>query len=189
MYSIAVYLILAFKECPVTYDPYALAFPAPTFILSSPDFLPGAALPMAAYATGANTSPALTWGELPLGTKSVVVTAFDADAPLPGGLWHWAVKDIPASSRGLSAGAGTGEAPALPHPAVHLVNSLGAASYSGVNPPSGTGVHRLFICATALDVAHLEVPVGASLAMVNIALIPRTLGRAILVGTSAAPSA
>ncbi|MFI5934385.1 YbhB/YbcL family Raf kinase inhibitor-like protein [Actinoplanes sp. NPDC051494] len=168
----------------MSYDPYALAFPAAPFTLSSKDFEPGGALPASAYATadGPGESPELSWGPLPAGTRSLVVTAFDADAPIPGGLWHWVVKDIPATVPGLAHGAGAG----LPPGAVHLVNDLGAAAWSGVKPPPGTGTHRLVVCATALSVASLDVPAGASLAMLNILLIPHTVGRAVLVGTSTA---
>jgi hypothetical protein len=47
------------------------------------------ALPDSAYQP-LNESPELSWGPLPEGTLSLVVTAFGADAPIPGGLWHWA---------------------------------------------------------------------------------------------------
>ncbi|WP_211275656.1 YbhB/YbcL family Raf kinase inhibitor-like protein [Actinoplanes rectilineatus] len=167
----------------MSYDPYALAFPAPAFTLSSREFAAGGALPLTAYAgdDGPGESPELTWSALPQGTRSVVVTAFDADAPIPGGLWHWAAVDIPAGRGGLEHGAGA-VLPALP-------NSLGVAAWSGVKPPPGTGVHRLFVCATALSVEHLDLPPGASPAMLQIVMIPHTLGRAILVGTSTAPPA
>ncbi|GAA2908215.1 hypothetical protein Acy02nite_90850 [Actinoplanes cyaneus] len=158
----------------MTYDPYALAFPAPAFTVTSKDFTDGGALPDSAYQPR-NESPELSWGPLPEGTRSLVVTAFDADAPIPGGLWHWAVKDIPATLNGLAHGAGAGTA---------LVNDLGSTGYAGVNPPPGTGTHRLFICVTALAVASLELPEGASRALLNITLIPHTLGRAIIIGTS-----
>ena len=158
----------------MTYDPYALAFPAPAFTVTSTDVTDGGALPDSAYQPR-NESPELSWGPLPEGTRSLVVTAFDADAPIPGGLWHWAVKDIPATLSGLAHGGGAGTA---------LVNDLGSTGYAGVNPPPGTGTHRLFICVTALAVESLEVPEDASRALLNITLIPHTLGRAILVGTS-----
>lgn len=163
----------------MTYDPYALAFPAPTFTLGSPDFQNGGPLPATAYATadGPGESPALTWDSLPTGTRSLVVTAFDADAPIPGGLWHWAVKDIPATASGLPRGAAVPTA---------LVNDLGFHGYSGAKPPPGTGTHRMFVCVTALDVDTLDLPDGASRAMLNILMIPHTLGRAVLVGTSTA---
>lgn len=170
----------------MSYDPYALAFPAPGFTLTSPDFTDGGPLPAGAYAPPGE-SPELSWGPLPAGTRSLVVTAFDADAPIPGGLWHWAVKDIPATATGLAHGAG---APGqLPPGATHLPNDLAVAAYSGANPPPGTGTHRMVIAATALSVEVLDVPAGASLAMLHILMIPHTLGRALLVGTSTAPPA
>jgi Raf kinase inhibitor-like YbhB/YbcL family protein len=159
----------------MNYDPYAPAFPAPTFPLASKDFEAGGPLPASAYQP-ANESPELTWGPLPAGTKSLVVTAFDADAPIPGGLWHWAVKDIPATVGGFAHGAADA--------GVAVANDLRQPGYVGVNPPPGTGTHRLFIAVTALGVETLELPEGASLAMLNIAMVPHTLGRAILTGTS-----
>lgn len=166
----------------MTYDPYALAFPAPAFTLTSTDFEPGGALPRSAYAKEGNLSPQLAWSDLPAGTRSLVLTAFDADAPIPGGLWHWILTDIPATVTALPAGV-------LPEGAVPVPNDLGVAGYSGVNPPAGTGTHRLFLCLTALAVDTLDVPAGRSPAMLNISLIPHTLGRAILVATSTAPAA
>ncbi|MFI5843241.1 YbhB/YbcL family Raf kinase inhibitor-like protein [Catenuloplanes sp. NPDC051500] len=153
-----------------TVDPYAIAFPAPAFTLRSPDFAPGAPLPTSAYASGGDRAPALTWDDLPAGTQSLVLTAFDPDAPIPGGFWHLTVKDIPP------AGA--------PSDGVALANSLGVTGYSGVNPPPGTGTHRLFLCATALSVPVLELPPAAGQALLHVLMIPHTLGRAILVGTS-----
>jgi Raf kinase inhibitor-like YbhB/YbcL family protein len=166
----------------MTYDPYALAFPAPSFPLTSADFTDGGPLPASAHQPESR-SPELSWGPLPAGTRSLVITAFDADAPIPGGLWHWAVKDVPATLTGLAGGA------ELPGEATALPNDLGVAGYSGARPPAGTGVHRMFLCVTALDVATLEVPEGASRALLNILLIPHTRGRAVLVGTSTAPDA
>lgn len=165
----------------MAYQPYSLAFPAPEFSLRSNDFADGQPLPQAAYATGGNSSPQLEWSDLPDGTQSIVLTAYDPDAPIPGGLWHWLVKDIPGSATGLERGVG---ADGLPAPAVHLPNDLGVAAYSGVNPPPGTGVHRLVICATALSVPTLDLPGHASAALLNISLIQHTLGRALLTGTS-----
>jgi Raf kinase inhibitor-like YbhB/YbcL family protein len=175
----------------MSYDPYALAFPVPAFPVRSSDFADGGALPQSCYSTanGANESPALAWGPLPEGTRSIVVTAYDPDAPIPGGLWHWAVKDIPAAAPGLVHGAGTEKAPTLPAGAIQLTNDLGQTAYSGVQPPPGTGTHRLVICVTALAVDTLDIPERASLALVNILMISHTLGRGIIVATSQAPEA
>jgi len=169
----------------MTYQPYALAFAAPSFTVRSDDFVDDAPLPPSAYATDdrRGESPHLAWDRLPAGTQSLVVTAFDPDAPIPGGLWHWLVKDVPAAVADLPRGAGAG-APTLPAPAVQLRNDLAVEGYSGVKPPPGTGTHRLVVCVTALSVPTLELPPGASAAMVNICLIAHTLGRGLLTGTS-----
>lgn len=45
----------------MSYDPYALAFPAAAFPLSSKEFEDGGALPASAYQP-ANESPELSWG-------------------------------------------------------------------------------------------------------------------------------
>lgn len=166
----------------MTYDPYAKAFPAPSFTLTSVDLDEGAPLPNSAYADGGNTPPDLRWSDVPDGTQSFVLTAYDADAPIPGGLWHWVVTDIPASTRELAAGS------TIPDGAVARANDLGVHGYSGAQPPPGTGTHRMYLCLTALDVSTLELPAGSSTALLNVGMIGHTLGRAILTGTST-PSA
>ncbi len=170
------------------YDPYATSFPAPSFAVSLPDLDADGALPPSAYARTGNRSPAVAWAALPAGTQSLMLTGFDADSPIPGGFWHWVVKDLPADVTGLGAGAGASDA-TLGGVARHRPTSMGQLSYAGVNPPPGTGTHRLFICVTALDIAVLEVPADASTTQLLIAAIPHTLGRGIAIGTSQAPAA
>ena len=115
-----------------------------------------------------------------------MLTAFDADSPIPGGFWHWLVTDLPADLTELPAGVGARD-DTLPGAAVHRPGSMGALAFAGVNPPPGTGTHRLFVCATALDVPTLDLPVDAGPAQLHITAIPHTLGRGIAVATSQAP--
>ena len=56
---------------------------------------------------GSNKSPALQWRDLPAGTKSVAITAYDPDAPTEAGWWHWLVVDIPVATTALVQGAGS----------------------------------------------------------------------------------
>ncbi|MFC5502622.1 YbhB/YbcL family Raf kinase inhibitor-like protein [Lysinimonas soli] len=171
----------------MSYNPYQNAIPTGTFELTSPDFASGGALPSTAWGseTTAGDSPALTWASLPENARGVLVTVFDADAPVPGGFWHWAVV-VPADGGGLAAGAGTPDGSRLPGGSTALSNSFGVAGYVGAQPPAGTGTHRYFVAATALDVASLDLPAETSLAMLHAAIIPHTLGRAVIVGTAAA---
>ena len=170
----------------MTYDPYASSFPATRFDLELPELAPDGRLPHTAWAQSGSRSPAVRWDTPPAGTQSIVLTAVDPDAPIAGGFWHWLVVDIPGSARGLEGGAGAAD-DALPAPARHLQASMGQPHYAGVRPPAGTGTHRLFVCATALDVPSLPVPVDAGAAQLQIAAIPHTLGRAIAIATSHAP--
>ena len=171
----------------MTYNPYENAIPTGVFDLSSPDFADGGPLPSTAWSsdTTPGTSPALTWGTLPEGTSGVLVTVFDADAPVPGGFWHWAAI-VPAANGGLAAGAGAPDGSQLPPLSTALPNSFGVSGYVGAQPPAGTGVHRYFIAATELNVTSLDLPAETSLAMLHAAVIPHTLGRAVIVGTATA---
>ena len=170
----------------MTNDPYATSVAAPSFTLRSADFADGSALPDLAWGEHGAT-PALEFGTLPDGTASVLVTIYDPDAPLPGGFWHWAAI-VPASARELPSGAGTEDA--LPEGSVVLANSAGFPGFMGAGPPAGTGrTHRYHIAATALDVDALDLPAGASLALVHWVASGHTLGRAVIVGTAASPEA
>lgn len=159
------------------YDPYENAIPAPEFPISSSDFEPGGALPARAWAHGGHISPALSIGPLPEGTKSVLLTVFDPDAPIAGGFWHW-LAILPVGLTELEAGI------RLPESVLRYRNSVGGTGYTGAAPPAGTGTHRYFFTATALDVEHLDLPPEASPAALQFTAIGHVLGRAILVGTA-----
>jgi Raf kinase inhibitor-like YbhB/YbcL family protein len=167
----------------MSYDPYSVALPAPEITLLSLDFTNGGALPRYAFAAaagGLDEPPAVQWDELPDGTESLFVTLFDADAPIPGGFWHWAVAGITATEIGLPRGA----AGSLPGPAAQLGNSMGAEGYAGANPPPGTGTHHNYLAVTALSTPALELPANAGLALVHAVIIPHMLGRGVLVATA-----
>lgn len=56
-----------------------------------------------------------------------MITMYDADAPTPSGLWHWALADLPADADRLDADAGTPGHADLPARAFHLANDIGVA--------------------------------------------------------------
>ena len=115
--------------------------------------------------SGGNVSPALRWADAPAGTKSFVVTMYDPDAPTGSGWWHWVVANLPADTRVLPQGAGSGQAE-LPEEAVQTRTDFGKAGYGGAAPPKGE-THRYIFTVHALDVEKIEVDAEASGAMVG----------------------
>ena len=109
---------------------------------------------------GDNISPHLAWDDVPAGTKSFVVTCFDPDAPTGSGWWHWVVAYLPADTRVLPQGAGSGQ-----------------AGYGGAAPPKGE-THRYIFTVHALDVEKIAVDEGASGAMVGFNVHFHSLGSA-----------
>lgn len=127
---------------------------------------------------GENISPHLAWDDVPPGTKSFVVTCYDPDAPTGSGWWHWVVANIPAGTRELPQGAGSGKAP-LPAGALQTRTDFGQARYGGAAPPKGER-HRYIFTVHALDVDSLDVDEGASGAMVGFNVHFHSLGSASL---------
>ncbi len=157
-----------------------------SFRLLSSEFTEGGVLPKAQVFNamgfdGGNASPQLTWENAPEGTKSLVVTMYDPDAPTGSGWWHWIVIDIPASATELVSGAGSGQA-ALPPGALQTRNDFGFAGFGGAAPPPGAS-HRYIFTVHALDVEKLELDPLASGAMVGFMIYMHSLGNAILAVT------
>ncbi|WP_176056846.1 YbhB/YbcL family Raf kinase inhibitor-like protein, partial [Escherichia coli] len=57
---------------------------------------------------GGNISPRLAWYDVAAGTKSFVVTCYGSDAPTDSGCWPWVVVNLPAATRVLPQGFGSG---------------------------------------------------------------------------------
>ncbi|QDL55143.1 YbhB/YbcL family Raf kinase inhibitor-like protein [Rhodoferax aquaticus] len=126
--------------------------------------------------TGGNVSPALSWSNVPAGTKSFAITAYDPDAPTGSGWWHWTAYDLPAALRSLPSGAG--KAGALPAGAKHGRNDYGSQEFGGACPPPGDKPHRYIFTVFALGVDKLEVPADASAALIGYMLNANKLGTA-----------
>lgn len=138
--------------------------------LFSNDFNDGDKLPLRHVFNGMgyegdNISPHLAWDEVPLGTKSFVVTCYDPDAPTGSGWWHWVVANIPADTRVLPQGSGSSLV-ALPDGTIETRTDFGETGYGGAAPPKGES-HRYIFTLHALDVERLDVNANASGAMVG----------------------
>jgi Raf kinase inhibitor-like YbhB/YbcL family protein len=172
-------------------DPYWNLPEVPSFELESPDVADGDALPEWARggdAGGEDRSPALRWSGAPEGTRSFVLTVYDPDAPTGSGFWHWAVYNLPGDVSSLPAGAGSADGESLPPGAVTLPNEMRTEQYIGAAPPAGHGEHRYFFTLSALDIAELSIPAGATPGVLGFMLREHIIGRAHFVATSVTPA-
>ena len=165
---------------PVAPNPYDLLPRVPSITLTSSDVRDGQPLKDDQVAAHGNTSPQLSWSDVPAGTKSFVVTCFDPDAPTPSGFWHWVLVDLPGDVTSLEAGAASGD---LPGKAFHCRNDGGEHGFMGAAPPQGDQVHRYFFVVHAVKEPTLGVDSDASPAVVSFNLAFKTAARAILHGT------
>ena len=167
---------------PVTPDPYGLLPEVPAFTVTSADVTDGQPLKDDQVNAAGDTSPQLSWSDVPEGTKSFTVTCFDPDAPTPSGFWHWVLVDLPADVTSLEAGAGA-EGADLPGNAFMCRNDGGSKAFMGAAPPGGDQVHRYYFVVHAVKEESLGVDSDASPAVVSFNLAFKTAGRAIVTGT------
>lgn len=132
--------------------------------LTSPVFKNQGEIPKVYTCEGKDISPALSWSEVPQGTKSFVLIVDDPDAPDPANpkmTWvHWVLYNIPESSNSLSEGV---KAKALPKGTQEGLNDWKRTGYGGPCPPIGK--HRYFHKLYALDIVlpDLKKPLKAQL--------------------------
>ena len=123
-----------------------------TLRLSSPAFDEGERIPALHSCEGEDLSPPLFWEGAPRGTRSFALICSDPDAPV-GTWYHWAIFDLPATTRKLEAGFPTDGRIDVIRQAVTDFQRTG---YGGPCPPRGHGVHRYHFRLMALDVEQLE---------------------------------
>jgi Raf kinase inhibitor-like YbhB/YbcL family protein len=145
--------------------------------LSSSAFQERGNIPKNYTGEGDDVSPALSWSNVPEGTKSFALFCHDPDAPLvtPGnyGFVHWVLYNIPASVTQLAEGEKSYASGA---------NNFGRGGYGGPMPPEGHGLHHYFFCILALD-SESELEPGLSLEELLRAIEPNVIGMNRLVGT------
>ncbi|KTD33434.1 phosphatidylethanolamine-binding protein [Legionella moravica] len=145
---------------------------AADFTLQSSAFKPNSMIPDQYTCAGTDTSPPLSWQNIPVNTQSLVLVVHDPDAQ--GGEWiHWIIFNIPPTVTQLEP------ASPLPDGALNGTNSWGTTNYKGPCPPMG--VHRYVFNLYALDnLVHLEQ--GASKDKVLNAITGHVIGSAELIG-------
>jgi Raf kinase inhibitor-like YbhB/YbcL family protein len=147
------------------------------FQLQSTAFGEGGFIPQKYTCSGENVSPALSWTDVPAGTKSLVLIVSDPDAP--SGTWiHWIVYDLPASIRRLPEGLP--KAGDIEGGGRQGTSSFQEVGYGGPCPPPGDAHHYHFTLF-ALN-ARLGLQAGATREQVDRAMKGRVIAKAELVG-------
>ena len=104
--------------------------------------------------SGENISPELSWSDIPKGTKSFAITAYDPDAPTGSGWWHWVVFNIPVSMTNIPEGIKSSE---WPKGVIESVTDFGKTGFGGACPPKGHGKHRYIFKVHALSIDKLPL--------------------------------
>ena len=126
---------------------------------------------------GDNSSPQLSWFNIPEGTKSFAITIHDVDAPTGSGFWHWIAVDLPLSTTSLPSGAGIVDAAGM----LQISNDYGSPSFGGPCPPVGHGIHEYTITVYALDVESLGIDDSVSAAVAGFNINAHTMQKASMI--------
>ena len=154
-----------------------MGFALSDMTLTSSVFDNGGAIPSKFTGDAEDVSPALSWSNVPGGTKSFALICHDPDAPLvkPGtyGFVHWVLYGMPGSMSGL---------PEAVEDYVQGVNDFGNAGYGGPMPPEGHGTHHYFFWLLALD-AEFDLAPGLTMWELLEKIEPSVIAMNRLVGT------
>jgi Raf kinase inhibitor-like YbhB/YbcL family protein len=104
--------------------------PPGAMTLSSPAFALNGPIPAQYTCDGADTSPPLTWRNLPAHTAELVLFIIDDSSIGREGGIRWVVAGLEPTLTGLAAGS-------LPPGAIVGLNGAGKATYGGICPPKG----------------------------------------------------
>lgn len=107
----------------------------------SSSFREGEMIPDKFTCDSENISPAISWGELPPGVKSLALICDDPDAP-SGDFVHWVVYNIPVDIDGFEENVEIDDSKLG-------VTDYGRLGYKGPCPPSG--IHHYHFKVYALD--------------------------------------
>jgi Raf kinase inhibitor-like YbhB/YbcL family protein len=120
---------------------------AMAFVLTSPAFANGGAIPVRFTGDDMNLSPPLSWDGAPAETRSYVLVVEDPDAPV-GIFGHWGIANLTATALEEGVGiADTGD---------QARNGFGHLRYDGPAPPRKHGAHHYHFRLAALSTPRLE---------------------------------
>ncbi|MCE0495049.1 YbhB/YbcL family Raf kinase inhibitor-like protein [Vibrio salinus] len=126
---------------------------------------------------GQNLSPQLMWKDVPAGTKTLAITAYDPDAPTGSGFWHWIVTDLPATISEIPRGADIKKLGGKENRI-----DYGFTGFGGACPPKGDGMHRYQFTVWALPKV-LNFDKNTPAAVIGFTLNSQALDKATLTST------
>ena len=144
--------------------------------ITSTAFQDGEEIPAEYGYDGRNVNPPLTFSEVPVEAKSLVLIVEDPDAP--GGVFaHWILYNISPATLQIMEGA-------LPLGAAQATNDFGVQGYGGPKPPPGKP-HRYVFKLFALGTTLPDVRPEDRRSEIYTLMADRTIGQAELTGTYA----
>lgn len=162
----------------------------PTMTLSVDGFADGATIPVRltqaapGVTAGGGTSPALTWANVPEGTRSLVLHMHDMDVTrnaTTDDQVHWVVWNIPATATGLPEGVPAGSQ----RPDGSFQISASGPMYRGPGAPANGPPHHyvfeLYALDAVLDVRPTEDAFATRTAVMN-AVQGHVLRKAVYMG-------
>ncbi|WP_246982189.1 YbhB/YbcL family Raf kinase inhibitor-like protein [Halorientalis marina] len=142
--------------------------PSPGFVLRSPAFADGEAIPRKYTADGDDVSPPLEIEGVPNGADTLTLIVDDPDAP-DGPFYHWLCWNVPADTTRIPEGVT--QARRIPDlgDARQGTNGFGELGYRGPRPPAGDDPHTYRFTLYAVS-GSLNVQAGARYPTVDDAL-------------------
>ena len=128
---------------------------------------------------GRNISPAFSWADPPVDTKSFALSIIDPH-PVANNWIHWLVINIPFRERKISEGASRSDR--LPPGSRELKNGYKELGYGGPGPPRGSGVHPYVATLYALNVESLDLATDTPLSKFQRAIEGKLIAEATLTG-------
>ena len=173
---------------PGTPTPRPVIQTPPTFTLTSAEIPANSTIKNAQVfngfgCTGDNISPSLTWSGVPAGTKSLVLTVYDPDAPTGSGFWHWLVFDMPATATSLPLNSGVQNSTTIPPGALQGYTDFGFSGYGGPCPPAGDPPHHYIFTLYALPIPSVGLTSGATGGLLGFVVMANATDKATFTAT------
>ena len=156
----------------------SVIFATGAFTVSSSGYANGGALPTKYTCDGAGSSPALSFKNVPAGTKSFAILGWDDNtgaAPLS----TWEVYDIPVTLNSIPEGVPKGSSV---QGFKQGVNSFGRSGFTAPCPAKDGKRREYYIDFYAINVSSLGLPAGAKASQIHAAIKKHKIAESKLLG-------